>query len=54
MAKACELAERKQVAIKHLSLTRFSYVEIGRQIGYGKSATFKGVKKFELASSVEK
>ena len=54
MAKACELPESERVAIKLSSLTKLSFVEIGRQIGYSKSATFKVFKKFELASSVEK
>ena len=54
MAKACELSESERVAIKHLSLTRLSYVEIRRQIGYSKSTTFKVLKKFQLGSSIEK
>ena len=59
MAKAYELSESGRVAIKHLSLltrllTRLSYVEIGWQIGYSISTTFKVFKTLELASSVEK
>ena len=54
MAKGRELSESERVAIKHLSLTWLLYVEIGRHIGYSKSATFKGFEKFELAGSVEK
>ena len=54
MAKACELSESERVAIKQLSLTRFSYVEIRRQIGYTKATTFKVYKKFKLGSSIEK
>ena len=51
MVNVRQLSESEQVAMKHLSRTRLSYAEIGRQTS--RSVTFKFFKKFELAGSVE-
>ena len=40
MAKVRESSESGLVAMNYLSLSKPSYVEIGRQIGCSKSATF--------------
>ena len=47
MVKVRQLSESEQVATEHLWLTGISYTQIGKQIGYSKSAAFKVLKNLK-------